>query len=96
MPLQIFITHPSLNTMKFKNIVTSVAIATGLTTAIFTPTQAHAMTGEEAVKVIQVIGDYMDKLQKIFQPAPTTPQPEVPAPDPSSDNNQPSSDTTEG
>jgi hypothetical protein len=69
------ITHPFLNTMNFKQIVTSIAISTIVATPVFTPTQAHAMTGEEAFKFIQVIGEYMQKLDNIFKPAPPTSQP---------------------
>jgi hypothetical protein len=55
---------------------TFISIATMFVTAIFTPTPAHAITGEEAVKVIKVFGEYVDNLQKIFQPTPTAPQPQ--------------------
>jgi hypothetical protein len=77
--------------MNLKNIAALGAIATLSATVIFTPTQAHAMTGEEAVRVIKVIGDYMENLQKIFQPAPTEPQP----PTTGGEESQPEPDPTE-
>jgi hypothetical protein len=77
--------------MNLKNIAALGAIATLSATVIFTPTQAHAMTGEEAVRVIKVIGDYMENLQKIFQPAPTEPQP----PTAGGEEGQPEPDPTE-
>jgi hypothetical protein len=75
-----------------------ISIATMFLTAIFSPTPAHAITGEEAVKVIRVFGDYMDNLHKIFQPAPPTPtpsQPDNPIPNPGMDEPQPEPDITE-
>lgn len=81
--------------MNFKQLVTSGAIVTISATAIFTTSPAHAITGEEAVKVIRVFGDYMDNLQKIFKPTPTAPQPDDPIPNPVTDEPQPEPDTIE-
>jgi hypothetical protein len=69
-----------------------ISIFTISATAIFTPTPAHAITGEEAVKVIGVFGEYINNLRKIFQPAPTAPtpsQPDNPIPNPGTDEPQP-------
>ncbi len=79
-----------------KQFLTLGSIATVLATAtVFTPTQAQAMTGEEAVKVIRVFGDYMDNLQKIFQPTPTAPQSDDRIPNPGTDEPKSEPDTTE-
>ncbi len=79
-----------------KQFLTLGSIATVLATStVFNPTQAQAMTGEEAVKVIRVFGEYMDNLQKIFQPAPTAPQPEDRSPNPGTNEPQPEPDLTE-
>jgi hypothetical protein len=83
-------THTSLNTM-LKKIATSTAIASVLATTIFTPTQAHAMSAEESFKFIQVVGEYMEKLNNIFKPAPPTSQPSTT----DWENSQPEADTTE-
>jgi hypothetical protein len=84
--------------MNFKQLVTSGAIVAISATAIFTTSPAHAITGEEAVKVIRVFGDYMDNLQKIFKPAPTEPtpsQPDNPISNPGMDEPQPEPDINE-
>jgi hypothetical protein len=82
--------------MNLKKIAALGAISTAVATVtVFNPTQAQAMTAEEAVKVIKVIGDYMDNLQKIFQPTPTAPQPDDRIPNPGTDEPQPEPDTTD-
>jgi hypothetical protein len=79
-------------TVAYLNLLSA---ATALATTIFTPTQAQTMTGEEAVKVIRVFGEYMDNLQKIFQHTPIALQPEDRIPNPGTGETQPEPDTTE-
>jgi hypothetical protein len=68
--------------MNFKQIFASAAIATGLTIVIFTPTQSHAMTAEEFLKFMGVLGRYADDLNRTFRP---NNQPNIsPQPDPNS------------
>jgi hypothetical protein len=70
-----------MNTM-FKQIVTSIAIASTLTTATFTPTPVRAMTAEEFLKFMGVLGRYSDDLNRTFRP---NNQPNIsPQPDPNS------------
>lgn len=79
-------------------ILQSTALAILLFPFCYKPLPASAITGEEAVKVIRVIGDYMDNLRKIFQPAPPAPtpsQPDNPIPNPGMDEPQPEPDITE-
>jgi hypothetical protein len=79
-------------------ILHSTALAILLFPFCDKPLPASAITGEEAVKVIGVFGDYMNNLRKIFQPAPTAPtpsQPDNPIPNPGTDEPQPETDTTE-
>jgi hypothetical protein len=85
----IAITHTSLNTM-LKKIATSTAIATVFAASIFTP-KVHSMSAEESFKFIQVVGEYMEKLNNIFKPAPPTQQPSTT----DWENSQPEADTTE-
>ncbi|WP_373547761.1 hypothetical protein [Chamaesiphon sp.] len=80
--------------MNFKNIAALSTIALAAT-FIFTPTPAKAMTGEEVIKVIRVFSDYMENIQKIFQPIPTAPQPDDRIPNPGTDEPQPEPDTIE-
>jgi hypothetical protein len=98
MPLQIVTIHPLLNTMLRQIIFHSTALAILLFPFCYKPLSASAITGEEAVKVIRVFSDYMNNLQKIFQPAPTAPtpsQPDNPIPNPVTDEPQPEPETIE-
>ncbi len=74
-----------------KNIVTAAAITTVFAASIFTPTQAHGMSAEESFKFIQVVGEYMEKLNNIFKSAPPISQPSTT----DWDSSQPEADTTE-
>jgi hypothetical protein len=78
-------------------ILHSTALAILLFPFCYKPLPASAITGEEAVKVIRVFGDYMDNLQKIFRPTPTptAPQPENPIPTTGTEELQPEPETIE-
>jgi hypothetical protein len=80
----------------FKTIFVPMAILVAIVNCvIIPPTKAYGMTAEEAIKLLDTIQRSISDIDKIFNPAPKTPQPADPTPNDGSDNSQPTPDTNE-
>jgi hypothetical protein len=62
---------------------------------IIPPSKAYGMTAEEAVKLLDTVKRSISEIDKIFNPAPKTPQPETSTPKSDTENSQPTPDTNE-
>jgi hypothetical protein len=64
-------------------IFVSIAFFALFATSGFTTPPANAMTGEEFLKLLGVLGRYSDDINRTFRPNQTipTPQPNIPQPD---------------